>query len=174
MISLPLDYLRQHEGGVVQGDCLEEMAKMPAAAFSMVLADLPYGTTQNRWDAVIPFDAWWAEVWRVLAPGGVAVLTAAMPFAALAVASQLRRFRHDWVWEKTAATGHLNAKRAPLRAHELVLVFCRRGAPYRPEKTSGHAPVNRYTKHTTDGTNYGATRRGSAAAAAPSGTPVPW
>mgnify|MGYP000361296573 CR=1 FL=1 len=119
------------------GDCLEKMAEIPTGSVDLVLTDPPYGTTACAWDAVIPFEPMWVAVRRVLKPSGAAVFTSSQPFTSALVMSNPREFRHEWIWEKTAATGFFNAKKAPLRAHESVLVFA--GAPptYRPQKRSG-------------------------------------
>jgi len=89
----------------------------------MVLCDLPYGTTQNKWDSVIPFDELWAEYRRVCRRGAALVLTAAQPFSSVLVASNLKDFKYEWVWVKSKITGVLNAKKMPVRKHEQVLVF---------------------------------------------------
>lgn len=144
--------------GIITGDAVEVMGSLQAQSIGAVIADLPYGTTQNKWDSRIDLPAFWASCWRLLPRCGPVICTAAQPFTSALVMSQIKTFRYDLVWEKTAATGHLNAKRAPLRAHESVLVFCRTGAPYHPQKTDGHAPVHSYTKRNGDGTNYGKTK----------------
>lgn len=107
------------------GDCFELMAKLPDASVDMVLADLPYGTTQNKWDSVLPLDRLWAEYWRVCKPNAAVVLTAQPPFDKMLGASCLQHMKYEWIWEKTLATGHLNAKKQPMKAHENVLVFYR-------------------------------------------------
>jgi len=103
------------------GDCLEKMAEIPSGSVDMVLCDLPYGTTQNKWDSVIPFEPLWAEYRRVCK--GAIVLTATQPFASLVVMSNLQQFKYQWVWVKTKITGVLNAKKMPVRKHEMILVF---------------------------------------------------
>lgn len=137
------------------GDCRDVLPTLPAQSIDMVLCDLPYGSTQNAWDQVIPLDDMWPLVWRVCR--GVAAFTAIQPLASLLVASQMIRFRHEWVWHKNKASGHLNAKRGPLRAHETILVFSAAAPPYTPQMTSGHEPGHaalrrKYTP------NYGAQR----------------
>lgn len=87
----------------------------------MVMADLPYGTTQNKWDSVIPLPPLWVEYKRLCV--GAVVLTAAQPFTSVLVCSNLREFRYDWIWQKVNATGHLNARKQPMREHESVLIF---------------------------------------------------
>lgn len=116
-----------------QGDCLEILPTIEAGSVDMVLCDLPYGTTQNNWDSIIPLDRLWAEYWRVVKPNGAVVLTAAQPFTSALVMSCLAYFKYQWVWEKSIATGFLNAKKQPLRAHEDVLVFHRKQPTYNPQ-----------------------------------------
>lgn len=120
------------------GDCLDIMPALPAASVDLILCDLPYGTTQNKWDSVIPLDRLWLEYWRVAKPSAAVVLTAQTPFDKVLGVSQLARLKYEWIWEKPNPTGHLNAKRAPMKAHENVLVFYRQRATYNPQKTHGH------------------------------------
>lgn len=108
---------------LLQGDCLDLMQLLPDASVDMILCDLPYGTTQNKWDSVIPLAQLWAEYWRVAKSAAAVVLTAQTPFDKVLGVSCLERLRYEWIWEKTAATGFLNAKKSPLKAHENVLVF---------------------------------------------------
>lgn len=103
------------------GDCLDVMATLPAASVDMILCDLPYGTTQNKWDSVIPLDLLWAQYVRICR--GRIVLTSAQPFTTSVIASNLVGFRHSWTWIKPRPTGFQNAKKMPLRATEDVLVF---------------------------------------------------
>jgi len=114
------------------GDCLELMRNIPDASIDMILCDLPYGTTQNKWDAVIPFEPLWKEYWRVAKSNAAVVLTAAQPFTSALVMSQLERFKYDWNWRKSNATGHLNAKKMPLRQHEDILLFAKKQPIYNP------------------------------------------
>lgn len=108
---------------VMIGDCIEQMASIPAGSVDLVLTDPPYGTTACSWDAVIPFEPMWREVRRVLNPRGAAVLTASQPFTSALVMSNPREFKYCWVWEKTNAKGFLSSARRPLTAHEDVCVF---------------------------------------------------
>ncbi|MDW4537107.1 site-specific DNA-methyltransferase [Bacillus cereus] len=141
-------------------DCLEGMKLLQDKSVDMILCDLPYGVTQNKWDVIIPFNELWHQYERIIKDNGAIVLTAAQPFAAQLIVSNPKLFRYEWIWEKTAATGHLNAKKMPMRAHESILVFYKKLPTYKPIKTTGHAPVNSYTKHQDDGTNYGKTKIG--------------
>jgi len=144
---------------ILYGDCLDIMPTLQDESVDMVLADLPYGVTQNAWDRVIPFDRLWDEYRRVTKRNAAIVLTATQPFAAQLVMSNPAMFRYDLIWRKNKSTGFLNANRMPLRQHEIILVFYRRLPVYHPQKSRGHKPVHSFTKHTSDGTNYGQTKR---------------
>lgn len=119
-------------GTFMLGDCLERMRDIPDGSVDMILCDLPYGTTQNKWDAVIPFELLWAEYWRVAKPCAAVVLTAAQPFTSALVMSSADKFRYGMVWDKKGTTGFQRAKVQPLRRHEDVLVFCSKQPPYFP------------------------------------------
>lgn len=123
---------------VLHGDCLDVMASLSDSSVDACITDLPYGTTACKWDVVIPLEPMWSHLRRVVKPCGAILLFASLPFAATLVTSNLESFRYDWIWEKTHPTGHLNARKAPLRAHENVLVFYYRSPTYNPQKTSGH------------------------------------
>jgi len=145
---------------ILLGDCLDLLPSVPDASVDMILCDLPYGTTQNKWDSIIDLPRLWEQYERVIKDNGAIVLTAQTPFDKVLGVSNLGLLRYEWIWEKTTATGHLNAKKMPMKAHENVLVFYKKAPTYNPQKTSGHKPVNSYTKHQDDGSNYGVTRIG--------------
>lgn len=134
-------------------DCLEGMKWMSAASVDMILCDLPYGTTQNKWDSVIPLDQLWSEYCRITKPNGVIVLTAQTPFSITLGASNREWFRHEWIWEKEQGSGFLNAKKAPLKSHENVLVFSPARYTYNPQMESGRPYT---TKRGRKSDNYGA------------------
>lgn len=133
------------------GDCLEIMKTIPDGVVDMILCDLPYGTTQNKWDSIIPLAPLWAEYWRICKPNAAIVLTAAQPFTSALISSQLDNFKYAWVWQKGKPTGHLNAKKQPMRETEDVCVFYRSQATYNPQ---GTIPTNKQVKRTNRG-NYG-------------------
>lgn len=135
-----------------QGDCLELMNQLPDVSVELILCDLPYGTTQNKWDTVIPLDRLWAEYKRICR--GAIVLTAQTPFDKVLGASNLPMLKYEWIWEKTHPTGHLNAKRAPMKAHENVLVFYTSQPTYNPIKTTGHKRKTS-TKRKDESPSYG-------------------
>lgn len=144
---------------LLYGDCLDLLPRLPAASVDLVLCDLPYGTTQNKWDAVIPFEPLWREYRRVCK--GAIVLTAAQPFTSALVMSNPEIFRYQWVWEKSRPTGHLDCNKKPLRLHEDVLVFYRSQPTYNPR---GVIPCNKVRKaRATNGTNYGEAQKDAVA-----------
>ena len=141
-------------------DCLVAMKELESKSIDMILCDLPYGTTQNEWDTLIPFDSLWKEYNRVIKDNGAIVLFSQMPFTAQLVMSNPNMFRYEWIIEKTKATGFLNAKKMPMKSHENVCVFYKNLCKYNPQKTEGHSPSHYYIKHTEDGSCYGKTKLG--------------
>jgi site-specific DNA-methyltransferase (adenine-specific) len=131
-----------------KGDCLELMPKLiEDKSVDMIFCDLPYGTTKCKWDSVIDLPKLWKEYERIIKDNGVILLFAQTPFDKVLGASNLNLLRHEWIWEKTQATGHLNAKKMPMKAHENILVFYKKLPTYNPQKTEGHKPTNSYTKY---------------------------
>jgi len=126
-------------GIFILGDCFDRMSELPDGSVDMILADLPYGTTACKWDSVLPLAPLWTEYRRVCRRNAAIVLTAQTPFDKVLGVSNLPDLRYEWVWEKTQPTGHLNAKKAPMKAHENILVFYREQPTYNPIKTAGHA-----------------------------------
>lgn len=119
------------------GDCLERMKEIPDGSVDLILADPPYGTTQNKWDSVISLPKLWNELKRVIKPNGAIVLFAQTPFDKVLGASNIEMLKYEWIWEKPKATGHLNAKKAPMKSHENILVFYSKPPTYNPQKTDG-------------------------------------
>ena len=143
-----------------KGDCLEAMKSIPDKSIDMILCDLPYETTRNRWDKMIDLEKLWEQYERIIKDNGAIVLFAQTPFDKVLGVSNLKLLRYEWIWEKTTATGHLNAKKMPMKAHENILVFYKKLPKYNPIKTTGHTSVHSYTKHQDDGSNYGKTKAG--------------
>jgi DNA modification methylase len=121
---------------ILIGDCLDLLPTLSAKSVDLVLADMPYGTTRAAWDSQIDLQRLWPELRRV--SRGAILLFAQTPFDKVLGASNLPMLRYEWIWEKSHATGHLNAKRMPMKAHENVLVFYARLPVYNPQKTTGH------------------------------------
>lgn len=143
-----------------QGDCLELMKDIPDNSVDMILCDLPYGTTRNRWDSVISLPELWKQYERAIKENGCIALFAQCPFDKVLACSNLKLLRYEWIVEKTKATGHLNAKRAPMKAHENVLIFYKKMPTYNPQFTEGHPPLHQFTTHREGSTNYGAQKVG--------------
>ena len=129
-----------------QGDCLELMKDIPDGSVDMILCDLPYGTTACKWDIVIPFVPLWEQYMRIIKANGAIVLFAQTPFDKILGCSNIDMLKYEWIWEKTQATGHFNAKKAPMKAHENILVFYKGQPIYNYQKTLGHKPINSFTK----------------------------
>ena len=122
---------------ILLGDCLELMKDIPNGSIDMILCDLPYGTTQCKWDSIIDLPKLWEQYERIIKPNGAIVLTAQQPFTSMLVMSNLKLFKYDWVWKKPKGTGHLNAKKQPMRDKEDVLVFYKSQCTYNPQMTEG-------------------------------------
>lgn len=122
---------------VIEGDCLEVMKNLSDNSLDMVLCDLPYGTTQNKWDSVIPLKELWQQYHRIVKPDGAIVLTAQGVFTAKLILSNEKNFKYKIVWIKSKPTNFLNAKIQPLRKHEDVCVFYRKQPTYNPQMKNG-------------------------------------
>ena len=122
---------------IIRGDCLEVMKDIPTGSVDMILADLPYGTTSCKWDTIIPFEPLWEQYERVIKDNGAIVLTAAQPFTSALVMSNPKLFKYDWTWRKPRGTGHLNAKKQPMRDKEDILVFYKKQSTYNPQFSEG-------------------------------------
>lgn len=122
---------------VIQGDCLEVMKGIPDEAIDMILCDLPYGTTQNKWDSIIDLPKLWEQYERIIKPNGAIVLTAQGLFTAKLIISNEKFFKYKIVWIKSKATNFLNANKQPLRKHEDICVFYKKQPTYHPQMTMG-------------------------------------
>lgn len=140
------------------GNCLEVMKSIPDSSVDMILADLPYGTTQNKWDAVIPFEPLWDQYARVSKDSAAIVLTASQPFSSALVMSKPEWFRHEWIWIKNAGSNFANTVREPFKEHEQVLVFSRGKWTYNKQMQeraeSGKSRVKTPVKFETGSDNY--------------------
>ena len=104
------------------------MPTLPDESLDMILCDLPYGTTRNRWDTRLDLDALWKEYKRLIKPRGCIALFAQTPFDKMLGMSNIKMLKYEWIWEKPCATGFLNSKFAPLKCHENILIFSKSGA----------------------------------------------
>lgn len=120
-------------------DCIGEkgMCLIPDDIVDMILCDLPYGTTKNKWDVIIDPERMWEQYKRVLKPDGIIVLTAAQPFTTVLINSNPKMFKYDLIWYKPLGTGFLNSKKMPMRNHEHILIFYDHLPTYNPQMGVG-------------------------------------
>jgi site-specific DNA-methyltransferase (adenine-specific) len=130
---------------LINADCIEVMKKLEDKSIDLILCDLPYGTTNCAWDIIIPFEELWGQYNRIIKDNGAILLFAQQPFATDLINSNRKNFRYEIVWEKSRAVGFLNAKKMPLRCHELVLVFYKKLPTYNPQFTPGKPYVRKDT-----------------------------
>ncbi len=131
---------------VYNSDCFDILPQIEDESIDLILADLPYGTTKCHWDSILPLDKLWEHYKRIIKPNGCVVLFAQTPFDKILGSSNLEWLKYEWIWEKSQATGFLNAKKMPMKAHENILVFYKKPPTYNPQKTTGHSPMHSYTK----------------------------
>ena len=134
--------LNKYINMVFEEDCLDLMTYLPDSCVDMVLCDLPYGTTQNKWDSVIPLDRLWERYNRIVKKDGAIVLTSQGVFTAKLILSNEKCFKYKIVWEKSKPTNFLNAKKQPLRKHEDICIFYRNQPTFNPQMSIGKS----YTK----------------------------
>lgn len=136
----PLLHIADVSGSALfKGDCLEIMPLIPDKSVQLILADLPYGTTEAKWDSIIPLDKLWNEYKRIIVDGGAIVLTAREPFTSKLVISNLKGYKHKWIWNKKQSGSFANAKFMPLQIEEDILVFTKNGEKvnYYPQMRKG-------------------------------------
>jgi site-specific DNA-methyltransferase (adenine-specific) len=133
-----LAYLLGEDVGVTlyNGDCLEEMKRIPDGSVDLVLTDPPYGTTACKWDAVIPFEPMWRELRRVAKPSAAILLFGSQPFASVLAGSNIKALKATWYWKKERGTNFVQAKRYPMRVIEEIHVFCDKTPKYIPQMRS--------------------------------------
>lgn len=135
---------------LLHGDCLEVMKKIPDESIDMILCDLPYGTTKNKWDSTINLELLWEQYNRIIKKRGCIALFAQTPFDKVLGSSNLKMLKYEWIWEKPMATGRLNCNFAPMKAHENILIFSKSAACY--VKNSDNAMI--YIPQMTEGKPY--------------------
>lgn len=137
------------------GDCLEVMKSIPDKSIDMILCDLPYGTTRNKWDTVIDLDLLWSQYERIIKDNGAIVLFAQVPFNIVLGYSNLKLLKYEWIWEKEQGTGHLNAKKMPLKSHENIMVFYKKPPTYNPQMVGNEVRTVKRSGNKSKTTNYG-------------------
>lgn len=118
-------------------DCFDIFPQIKDKSIDLVLCDLPYGTTQCKWDSVLDLSKLWEQYERIIKNNGAIVLTAQTPFDKVLGASNLKLLKYEWIWEKQKATRFLDCRKRPLQAHENVLVFAKNQPLYNPQMTQG-------------------------------------
>lgn len=144
---------------LLQGDCLNLMEEIPDNSVDMVLCDLPYGMTQNKWDSVIPFEELWKLYDRVCKGNAVIALFASQPFSSALVMSNPKMFRHEWIWIKNRGSNFANTVREPMKEHEHILIFSKGKWTYNKqmqERTGGGLSRVQYSldNRTATSSNY--------------------
>lgn len=131
------------------GDCLNVIDKLIAngTRVDAIICDPPYGTTACKWDSIIPLNEMWTRIDKISKENAAIVLFGSEPFSSTLRMSNIKSFKYDWIIEKTHVTGHLNAKRMPMRCKETISVFYKKQCTYNPQKTSGHARKISRAKH---------------------------
>ena len=137
---------------ITHGDCLEVMREIKDKSIDMILCDLPYGTTRNKWDSIIELDLLWEQYERIIKDNGAIVLFSQTPFDKILGASNLKLLKYEWIWEKSSPTGFLNAKKMPLKKTENIIVFYKKLPTYNPQ---GLIYKPRIKKRGSIGSNYG-------------------
>lgn len=135
------------------GDCLELMQNIAPGSVDMILCDLPYGTSSNSWDRIIPFQALWNEYRRIIKDKGAIVLFGCEPFSTMLRSSNIKAYKYDWIWDKHSTNGFLNAKKRPLKRYENIMVFSYGTPVYYPQMEIRGKPRNKgsYNKRSGDG-----------------------
>lgn len=118
---------------ILLGDCLELMRDIPNGSIDMILCDLPYGTTNCKWDVIIPFDKLWEQYERIIKPNGAIVLTASQPFTSALIMSNINLFKYELIWKKNIPSGFFNAKKQQMKIHENIAIFSNGKPTYNPQ-----------------------------------------
>lgn len=140
---------------LIMGDCLEVMKTIPDKSIDMILCDLPYETTQNKWDSVIDLEKLWEQYRRVIKDNGAIVLFAQTPFDKVLGASNLKMLKYEWIWQKSKPTGHLNSKKMPMKEHENIIIFYKKLPTYNPQGLIKKEIATIRKGRCGNGTNYG-------------------
>lgn len=141
---------------LLKGDCLELLKQIKDESIDLVLADLPYGMTDNKWDSVIPLVPLFEQYQRIIKPHGAVLLFGMGKFGAQLIMNAPKKmpYRYDWVWRKTMPVGFLNANKMPLRAHENIYVFYKHLPTYNVQKRYGFKKYSRKAEQIRTGSNY--------------------
>jgi tRNA G10 N-methylase Trm11 len=135
MLNLPQnpkwDIARVSHSTLVNADCFDVFPFIEDKSIDAIICDLPYGTTQNKWDSILPLDELWGQYKRILKPNGAIILTGSEPFTSVLITSNLKDFKYNWIWKKSKATGFFDAKKRPLNDYETISVFYSKPPTYK-------------------------------------------
>jgi site-specific DNA-methyltransferase (adenine-specific) len=124
------------ENKLYHGNCLTIMPTLADKSIDLILCDLPYGTTACKWDTIIPFEPLWAQYKRLIKDNGAIVLTASQPFTTALIASNLKMFKYEWIWNKGVGSNFATVKYMPFKEHENIAVFYNKHPTYNPIRIS--------------------------------------
>ena len=135
-----MDEVKTNNIHLNKGDCLEVMKDIKDNSIDMILCDLPYGSIDCKWDKIIPFEPLWEQYNRIIKEHGAIVLFASQPFTTMLIGSNIKGYKHSWIWHKKSAGNILLAKYQPLKTTEEIIVFSKKGerVNYFPIMSSGH------------------------------------
>jgi site-specific DNA-methyltransferase (adenine-specific) len=136
-------------------DCLEGMFRIQDKSVDMILCDLPYGITRNKWDCVLSLDLLWEQYKRIIKDNGIIALTATQPFTSILGASNIKWLKYEWIWDKKLGSGSLNVKKQPLKRHESILIFYNKAPTYNPQMRKGKYRNKSTSKPEANKGNYG-------------------
>jgi len=128
---------------LIHGDCLKKLKDIETQSIDLILTDPPYGTTQCKWDSIIPFEPLWKELKRIIKDNGCIALFAQDKFTANLIYSNIKEHKYNLIWNKYLTSGYLNANRMPLRVHEDIVIFYNKQPTYNPQKSIGNKNHNR-------------------------------
>ena len=138
---------------LLKGNCLEVMKTIESGSVDAVITDPPYGTTACKWDSVIDLGLMWEQLNRIIKPTGVIVLFAQQPFTSVLLVSNIKKYRHKFIWQKDKCANFMVAKAQPLKYTEDILVFCNVGflknqfkkptGTYNPQMREGKGKTDR-------------------------------
>lgn len=150
--------LQIQENQLILGDCLTVHPHIISKSIDLIITDLPYGQTQNKWDEVISSDSLWKEYKRIIKDNGVIILFGQGLFTAHMMMTNTKMWRYNLIWEKDRPSGFLNANRMPLRSHEDIMVFYKRLPTYNPQFVKGkpyHSMGTKFREDVHQNNNYG-------------------
>ena len=160
-VQPPLQQCSVSGSALFNADCMDILPLIPDKSVQLILADLPYGTTKNKWDSIIDLDLLWQQYERIITDNGAIVLFAQTPFDKVLGASKIELLKYEFIWNKKRPTGFFNANYAPMKQHENILVFSKASACYVKDKNKAmnYYPrdlkvVNKSVKRTAQNGNY--------------------